>query len=387
MNPLGIYIHIPYCLHKCGYCDFNSHKINVREMEAYKNALLLEIDFYAQKIYAEGEVVSIFLGGGTPTTFPVPYLEEVLERVRAGFKLSEDCEISIEANPATVERGTFEGIRAAGYNRLSVGVQSFDGEELKALDRIHGVEEIHRTVEAARQAGFDNLNIDLMFAIPGQTPASWENNLKEALAKNPEHLSTYNLSIEPETSFYDLQASGKLVMPPDDFQLDLYKHTIDTLESAGYRHYEISNFAKPGKECRHNLLYWENAETLGLGAGASSHIDGSRYKNYAPPERYILEVERSGQAAEEYERLEPRRAIEENIMLGLRLRKGFDIGTLEERFQFSFQDMYGKTLSTLLDQNMITLDHNRLALSRRGLFLADSVILEFFTSEPPGAIG
>jgi len=222
MNSLGLYIHIPYCLHKCGYCDFNSHKINTEEMESYVTALLREMEHYSQGSAGEKQIATIFLGGGTPTTLPIHWLEEILQNIHNRFRVSDNCEITFEANPATVSLEPLQRMRTAGYNRISIGVQSFHEHELKLLDRVHSIEEIHMTVERAREAGFDNLSLDLMFALPHQTMALWEDNLAQALAKNPEHLSTYNLTIEPETAFHTLQAKGKLTLPPDDFQLEYY---------------------------------------------------------------------------------------------------------------------------------------------------------------------
>ena len=377
MNSLGLYIHIPYCLHKCGYCDFNSHKINTEEMESYVTALLREMEHYSQGSAGEKQIATIFLGGGTPTTLPIHWLEEILQNIHNRFRVSDNCEITFEANPATVSLEPLQRMRTAGYNRISIGVQSFHEHELKLLDRVHSIEEIHMTVERAREAGFDNLSLDLMFALPHQTMALWEDNLAQALAKNPEHLSTYNLTIEPETAFHTLQAKGKLTLPHDDFQLEFYKKSIQTLTGAGYQHYEISNFCKPGKQCRHNLIYWNNGDTLGLGAGASSYLNGSRFKNYNLPSRYIREIGIAGTAVEFTEQLEPSRAMGETLMLGLRLRQGMAIPPFEERFQTSFHKTYDRVISSLTEKNLITLDDNRIALSPKGLFLADSVILEF----------
>jgi oxygen-independent coproporphyrinogen III oxidase len=377
MNSLGLYIHIPYCLHKCGYCDFNSHNINTEEMESYVTALFKELRHYTQGPAGEKKIVTIFLGGGTPTTLPIHLLEALLKEIRKHFNVSEDCEITFEANPATVALEPLQRMRSAGYNRISIGVQSFHAHELQLLDRIHSVDEIHWTVDRAKEAGFDNFSLDLMFALPGQTLPQWESNISQALGKNPQHLSTYNLTIEPETAFHKLQSRGKLTLPLDDFQLEFYKKTIQTLTDAGYRHYEISNFCKPGKESRHNLIYWNNGETLGLGAGASSFIDSTRFKNYNLPSRYIREVENRGTAVEFSENLEPCQAMGETLMLGLRLLKGMAIRPFEERFQTSFDAVYGDVVSPLLQKNLITLDKNRIALSPKGLFLADSVILEF----------
>lgn len=376
MDPVGLYIHIPYCLHKCGYCDFNSHPENAAERERYVPALIDEIRHYAPRL--EGRrVATIFFGGGTPTTLPAGDQIRVLKACRRYFDVADDAEITTEANPSTVETENLKCLRAAGINRLSVGVQSFDADELQALDRVHSVEEIHQTVERARRAGFDNLSLDLMFALPGQTRERWQDNLEQAIAKNPEHLSAYNLTIEPGTAFHKLHEAGTLTLPSEDFQLELYQYSIERLAQAGYEHYEISNFAKPGCESRHNTLYWENGEYLGLGAGASSYLDGVRFKNFNTPSYYIERVKSGGHAVQTEEALDARRAMGETLMLGLRLKRGVSIPKFEQRFQVAFEKVFGSVVERLREQELVSVHGDRLALSTRGLYLADSVILEF----------
>jgi oxygen-independent coproporphyrinogen III oxidase len=374
MNP--IYIHIPYCLHKCGYCDFNSHPENREESEIYVSALLSEIEHYAPQL-ADQAVPTVFFGGGTPTLLPPASLDKILSKVKHLFSLTQDCEITIEANPATIKRETLEQIRSSGFNRISIGVQSFDLDELKLLERVHNEEEIHTTVDRARLAGFDNLSLDLMSGLPGQSPEKWQSHLQQAIDKNPDHISAYGLTIEPATSFHKLQERGLLTLPPEETQLEMFQATIKTLQSAGYEQYEISNFSKPGFECRHNLNYWDNGEYLGLGAGASSYLKGERFKNTNLPSRYIREVQAKGSAVESTEKLELLHAMGETIMLGLRCLKGIPIEEFENRFQISFKNVYGKVIDPLLNDGLITLNQNRMALSRKGLFLADSVILKF----------
>jgi len=374
---LGLYIHIPYCIHKCGYCDFNSHPIKHDEMDHYIDALVAEMKHYA-KIYSDTNIIkTIFLGGGTPTTLTVYQLERILRECVKEFKVSPDAEITIEANPATIDIEQMKSIRKTGYNRISIGVQSFDKTELKLLDRAHGPEEVHSTVDCARKAGFDNLSLDLMFAIPNQSLLSWESNLDKALEKNPEHLSTYNLTIEQGTAFSKLQSNGKLIMPEDDHQLELYKKTIERLTKKGLHHYEISNFAQQGKECAHNITYWENKNTLGLGAGASSYINGTRFKNTNLPAHYIRQIKEEKTAVEHSETLEPRQAMGETIMLGLRLLQGISIHQFERRFQVSFINLFKNVIHSLKEKELILIEGDSLRLSPRGLFLADSVILEF----------
>ena len=376
-QPLGLYIHIPYCIHKCGYCDFNSHPIKQDEMNHYIDALVAEMKHYA-KTYSNTNIIrTIFLGGGTPTTLTVYQLERILKECVSEFTVASDAEITIEANPAAIDIEQLKSIRQTGYNRISIGVQSFDKAELKLLDRAHGPEEIHSTVDRARKAGFDNLSLDLMFAVPNQSLSSWESNLNKALEKNPEHLSTYNLTIEQGTAFSKLQSNGKLIMPDDDHQLELYKRTIERLTKKGFHHYEISNFARRGKECKHNITYWENKNTLGLGAGASSYMNGTRFKNINLPAHYIRQVKEKKIAVEHSETLEPRQAMGETIMLGLRLLQGISIHQFEKRFQISFINLFRNIISALKEKELVIIEKDYLRLSQKGLFWADSVILEF----------
>ena len=376
-QPLGLYIHIPYCIHKCGYCDFNSHPIKQDEMDHYIDALVVEMKHYA-KIYTNTNIIkTIFLGGGTPTTLNPFQLERILKECVNEFTIASNAEITIEANPATVGIELMKSIRTMGYNRISIGVQSFDKAELKLLDRAHGPKEIHSTVDCARKAGFDNLSLDLMFAVPNQSLSSWENNLNKALEKNPEHLSTYNLTIEQGTAFSKLQSNGKLIMPDDDHQLELYKKTIERLTKKGFHHYEISNFAHRGKECKHNITYWENKNTLGLGAGASSYMNGTRFKNINLPAHYIRQVKEKKIAVEHSETLEPRQAMGETIMLGLRLLQGISIHQFEKRFQISFINLFRNIISALKEKELVIIEKDYLRLSQKGLFWADSVTLEF----------
>ena len=373
---LGLYLHIPYCLHKCGYCDFNSHPENQLESVHYVEALLKELKFYSTTLKSYN-VPTVFMGGGTPTILPPSQLKKILDTVRQSFNLTPDCEITIEANPATIKLETLQEIHAAGYNRISIGVQSFDEKELQLLERVHNEEEIHSTVHRARSANFENLSMDLMFALPDQSTEKWQSHLKQATAKKPDHLSTYNLTIEPATAFFKLQEKGKLCLPHEDIQLEMYETTIQVLEDAGYSQYEISNFSKPGMESQHNINYWNNGEYLGVGAGASSYLNGERSKNINLPSIYIREIETKASAVDTRERLEPLQAMGETLMLGLRLLKGVSIDVFESRFQVSFQKVYGKAVESLLNQELITFNQNRIALSRKGLFLADSVILKF----------
>jgi oxygen-independent coproporphyrinogen III oxidase len=376
MDPISLYLHIPYCLHKCGYCDFNSHNINEAEMESYVQALLSEME-QAAKGTKDHRVATIFFGGGTPTTLPFTDLARILEACRRNFHVDPEAEITCEANPATIPQADLAQLREAGFNRLSIGVQSFDPEELKRLERVHSVDEVYLTVERARQAKFENLSLDLMSALPGQTVERWQDNLQKAIDLQPDHISAYNLTIEPDTVFYKQQAQGQLKMPPDDFQRELFEITIATLTGAGYEHYEISNYAKPGKQSHHNLNYWVDGEYIGLGAGASSFFNGDRYKNTNLPARYITQIKESKTAVESRETPDRRQRMGEAVMLGLRLRSGLSLSQFKKQFGTPFQEAFGNTVERLEKMGLIELSVDRAALTREGLFLADSVIVEF----------
>ena len=376
MNSIGLYIHIPYCLHKCGYCDFNSHNINESEMESYVQALLSEIE-QAAKDAQNHRVNTIFFGGGTPTTLPFADLARILEACRNHFQVDPEAEITCEANPATIPQTDLSQLREAGFNRLSIGVQSFDPDELKRLERVHSVDEIYLTVERARQAKFKNLSLDLMFGLPGQTVERWQDNLQQALGLQTDHISAYNLTIEPDTVFYKQQSQGQLTMPPDDFQRELFEITIATLTGAGYEHYEISNYAKPGNQSRHNLNYWVDGEYIGLGAGASSFFNGDRYKNTNLPSRYITQINETQTAVESRETPDPRQRMGEAVMLGLRLRNGLNLATFEQQFGTSFHATFGDTIEKFKRMDLLEIRGGRAALTYEGLFLADSVIIEF----------
>ena len=379
MDPIGLYLHIPYCLHKCGYCDFNSHNINEAEMESYVQALLMEMEQTA-KAAKDRRVDTIFFGGGTPTTLPFADLARILDACREQFEVDPLAEITCEANPATIPQADLAQLREAGFNRLSIGVQSFDPDELKRLERVHSVDEVYLTIERARQAEFDNLSLDLMFGLPGQTAKLWKSNLQKAIDLNPDHLSAYNLTIEPETTFYKQQTQGKLTMPSDDFQRELFEIAIDTLTKAGYEHYEISNYAKPGKQCRHNLNYWKYGEYLGLGAGATSTLEGERFKNINLPSRYITQIHETRTAVESRETPDQWQRRIEAVMLGLRLREGMSLSRFEEQFEISLENAFGVSIEGTNDGPQMGLPlhlevHNGyLFLTREGLFLADSMI-------------
>ena len=273
-NPLQLYIHIPYCIHKCHYCDFNSHVRTQPDWQAYQQALIAELNFWAQQEqFQNRELHSIFFGGGTPSLAPASLIAKLLEHAQNLFSFGNNIEISLEANPGTVDMQAFQGFYQAGINRLSMGVQSLDHRELQWLERIHQSDEVYQAFAAARKAGFDNINLDFMYGLPQQTLEQWQQSLNAALQFNPEHLSCYQLTIEPHTKLAARHASSPYKLPDDETSLAFFHHTRERLAQAGYHAYEISNFAKPDKYCRHNDGYSLYHDYIGIGAGASGKWD------------------------------------------------------------------------------------------------------------------
>jgi oxygen-independent coproporphyrinogen-3 oxidase len=326
--PLAIYIHTPFCPSKCGYCDFNSYAMQGEIMERTTRAIVAEIE---RSPVRGRPAKTIFFGGGTPTYLEERQLLSILEAVLKAHPPIEGCEITSESNPGTADAAKYKAMRQAGFNRISLGAQSFLDEDLIRLERVHKADEIGRAVGLARDAGFENLNLDLMFALPHQSVAAWRKNLDRALELQPEHLSLYCLTIEPNTSFYKKHLRGQLHLPDDEAQVTMYEECLDRLSANGFEQYEISNFARPGRECRHNLCYWRGEEYAGYGPGAVGCLSGSRYTNLKHPERYCAAVERGEPLTFESETLDQDKRRTESIMLGLRLNTGIAVNDLDPR--------------------------------------------------------
>lgn len=326
--PIAVYVHTPFCPTKCGYCDFNSYAMSGDVMARTSAATVAEIE---RSPWKGRPAKTIFFGGGTPTYLPVAQLVAILDAVRRVHPPLPDAEITSEANPGTVDAKRFGAMRAAGFNRISLGAQSFRDADLVRLGRVHRSGEIERAVLAARAAGFDNVNVDLMFALPGQTVRAWKENLRRALDLQTDHLSLYGLTLEPNTPFYKEHLRGTLVLPDDEAQVAMYDAACEATAARGLKQYEISNFARPGAECRHNLVYWHGEEYAAYGPGAVGCVARDkdpgallRYTNLKHPSRYCTAIERGESAAFDRERVgEDVRRIE-RVMLGLRLNEGFE---------------------------------------------------------------
>ena len=379
LKPLSFYLHVPFCARHCAYCDFNVYVDRVQSglVEQTVEATRTDIRRSAFALKDSYRIETIFFGGGTPTYLSGEALACLLQTIRDEFEVAPDSEISSEANPGSSDYYKFEAMRMAGFNRLSIGVQAFDNGLLKNLDRHHSVDEAKQALKTARSAGFENLSLDLMFGLPGQTLSHWEETLETALGFQTEHLSLYALTLEPGTRFERLHRGGKLVLPEEDDELEMYESAISTLITAGYDHYEVSNFAKPGFRARHNLTYWRNGEYLGVGPGAVSYLEGARFKREKLPAKYISKIDSAADLYVESESLKPLETLGETIMLGLRLREGVSLSALEARFKTDPLQLYSERIEDLEERGLLEKTDDLIRLTHKGLLLANIASGEF----------
>lgn len=384
-RPLSIYIHIPFCVRKCLYCDFLSAPASGETMEAYASCLCREIEA-AGKLYPDHEVRTVFFGGGTPSILKKERICQIMEALRRAFSLAEDAEITIEVNPGTVDADKLAAYYAAGINRLSIGVQSLQENELQALGRIHSTEDFFQTYSMAIKSGFNNINVDLMSAIPEQTLESCQDTLRQLLSldRPPSHISAYSLIIEEGTPFYE----NTPVLPDEKMDRLFYKITNDILKAAGYHRYEISNYAREGCECRHNRVYWERGEYLGFGIGAASLMQETRFSNIRDLQTYLKLL--SGEAADgpstgqltehlrqEVSHLTEREQMEEFMFLGLRLTEGVSKKRFFKTFGKKFTDIYPGISEKLIREGLLVQEGDRLKLTELGLDVSNRVMAEF----------
>jgi oxygen-independent coproporphyrinogen-3 oxidase len=367
-EPLAVYIHWPFCHSKCPYCDFNSHVRERIDAARWKEALLADLDHHADLIPGR-EVGSVFFGGGTPSLMSPETVAALLERVRACWTVAPDIEVTLEANPNSAEAGRFRAFAAAGVNRLSLGVQALDPAALRMLGRAHDRSEAIAAIEHARDS-FARFSFDLIYARPGQSLAAWRRELDEALMLAGDHLSVYQLTIEPGTAFATMQRLGELVVPAEEEAAALFETTQDRLAARGLPAYEISNHARPGAECRHNLAYWRYQDYVGIGPGAHGRLTMGEVK-YATrqarlPERWLAAVEKGGTGIEEMVPIDRDSAVEEMLMMGLRLTEGVARGPLERAAGPSLEVLFGDKLAPLVEGGFLALDSDRLAATAAG---------------------
>lgn len=375
-----MYIHIPFCARKCAYCDFLSGPATASVQKRYVEQLVEEISCQSAH-YPGWKVISVYLGGGTPSLLEPKEISSIMEAVRSRFDVAEEAEVTIEVNPGTVNMEKLKAYLDGGINRISIGLQSSDDRELKSLGRIHTYDEFLKTYGRVRQAGFTNVNIDLMSALPGQTLASWNLTLKKAAMLKPEHISAYSLMIEEGTPFYDRYHAHPELLPGEDEEREMYYAAKQFLREQGYERYEISNYAKPGLECRHNIGYWTGAEYLGLGLGASSYVRGTRFRNEANLEIYLNlrmgEKETDSLLHQDVIRLSDKEKMEEFMFLGLRMIKGVSTDEFMKRFKVDMWDVYGEVLNKLAGNRLIEIHGSVVRLSDFGIDISNYVLSEF----------
>ena len=371
----GIYVHIPYCHSKCAYCDFLSFPSGAKTQRMYAQRLMEDIGVMGKR-YGEIPVETIFIGGGTPSVPDSGLIVEIMEHVRHAFHVADGAEISMEANPGTVTREKLTDYRKAGINRLSFGLQSANDRELKLLGRIHTWAEFLESFMLARECGFANLNIDLMSALPGQTCESWKETLSRVTDLDPEHISAYSLIIEEGTPFGERYGSeeGRKLLPDEDSEREMYHETKRFLKDCGYERYEISNYAKPGRECRHNIGYWTGVPYLGLGLGASSYLDGCRFTVNPDMKQYL--EEKPGMFAD-IEKLTKKDMEEEFFYVGLRMTAGVSLSEFERRFGISAKEVYPGLMETFVKEKAAHFEGDRFVLTDYGLDVSNYIMAQF----------
>ena len=370
-KPTSAYVHIPFCTQICYYCDFSKVFIKNQPVDSYLAHLLEEFRFYdIQKLR------TLYIGGGTPTALSAPQLEVLLDGLTKNLDLSVLEELTIEANPGDLDADKIAVLKNSAVNRVSLGVQTFDNKMLKKIGRSHLEKDIYENIDRLKLAGFDNISIDLIYALPGQTMEQVKENVAKAIGLDIPHMSLYSLILENHTVFMNRMRRGKLPLPKEELEAEMFEYIIAELERAGFEHYEISNFSKIGFESRHNLMYWDNAEYYGIGAGASGYVNGVRYKNHGPIRHYLSAVE-EGNARITEEHLSQKEQMEEEMFLGLRKKSGVSMARFEEKFGRSFDELYGEIVRDLVQKGLMQIEGDRVRMTKRGLFLGDTVAERF----------
>ncbi len=381
---LELYLHIPFCVRKCDYCDFLSMPANEELRRHYVDCLMEEIKQKAA-LCREYQVTSVFFGGGTPSILPGVQIWELMEVLRSCFQICEDAEVTVECNPGTLTRQKLIYYKMAGVNRLSIGLQSANNQELQRLGRIHSYEEFLDSFGQARAMGFKNINVDLMSALPGQKQEDWINTLNKVLAVRPEHISAYSLMVEEGTPFYERygederrreQGEPPLYLPSEEMEREMYLSTQELLRNKGYVRYEISNYAFPGRECRHNIGYWKLTPYLGLGLGSSSFLEAVRFSNTKDLKTY-LSGENFSQEDCAYVFLDKRQRMEEFMFLGLRMMEGISRSLFQQMFGIKLEAVYGNVLEQLQQQGLLKQQEGRVALTEAGISVSNYVLSEF----------
>lgn len=375
-RPTSAYIHIPFCTQICYYCDFSKVFIQNQPVDDYLVALMEEVRFYNLP-----PLKTLYIGGGTPSALSAKQLDYLLTNLEQVLDLSQVEEFTIEANPGDLTDEKIAVLQSSKCNRVSLGVQTFDNRMLKKIGRSHNQSQIYETISALKAAGFQNISIDLIYALPGQTMEQVRDNVARALELDIPHMSLYSLILENHTVFMNRQRRGHLHLPNEDMESDMFEYILQELERNGFEHYEISNFTKPGFESRHNLMYWDNAEYFGLGAGASGYLAGMRYRNRGPIQHYLKSIREKGHARLHEEHLSQAEQMEEEMFLGLRKKAGVSIAGFEAKFETSFEKRYGQVVTELRAEGLIQEENGFIRMTKKGLFLGDTVAERFIIGE------
>ena len=369
----SVYIHIPFCATKCYYCAFNTYTFHKEQAKAYLTALRTEMELYASET---DPLQTVFIGGGTPSILSANALAQLFTDIQQHFQIIPDAEITVECNPGTVDSEKLSVMRDYGVNRLSFGLQAMQDETLKQLGRIHTVTEFLESYHLARENGFENINIDLIFALPNQKMEAWHHTLNEVISLDPAHISAYNLVMEQDTPFYEWWQAGELHLPTEDTEADMFQYTIKTLTAYGYTHYEICNFARPDHYAKHNLVYWNNQPCIGLGAGACGYVNGVRYTNIRGIAPYINKLSKRNKPIADTEHLTGHAEKAETLMLALRKREGISLEDYQNRFGEEIEAAFKDSLKKWIDLQLLERTTTHLRLTHRGLFLANEVFIE-----------
>ncbi|WP_438763611.1 radical SAM family heme chaperone HemW [Enterococcus sp. AZ194] len=378
-SKISAYIHIPFCEHICYYCDFNKVFIEGQPVDTYIEKMLLEIELL-KKNYPSQDTKTIYIGGGTPTSLSVKQLDYLLKGVRERLPFDESNEFTVEANPGDLTQEKLQVMKNYGVNRLSMGVQTFDNQLLKKIGRKHTAEDVYQTMNFLEKEDFQNVSIDLIYALPGQTLESFRDTLTRALALDLPHYSLYSLILENKTMFMNWVRQGRLELPDQETESQMFEETIEAMELAGRHQYEVSNFALPEKESQHNLIYWNNEQYYGIGAGASGYLGQTRYKNHGPIKHYLNPLEIGELPVVETEELSQKNQMEEEMFLGLRKKVGVSTEVFYKKYQIELQSVYGKVLKELQDDNLIIEENGFVKLTKKGLFIGNQVFEKFLLS-------
>ncbi|MDK0625482.1 radical SAM family heme chaperone HemW [Clostridium perfringens] len=375
MDKISLYIHIPFCAQKCLYCDFPSFARKDHLRKAYIEALNKEIISLREK-HNNLEINTIFIGGGTPSVLEADELECLLKEV-AKLNMAKDIEYSMECNPGNLTEEKLEVMKKYGVNRISMGLQAKQDNLLKGLGRIHNYKTFKENFLLAKKVGFNNINVDLMFGLPNQRLNEWEETLREIISLEPAHISAYSLIIEEGTAFYNLYENDKLKLPTEEEERKMYHLAKEILEENGFNQYEISNYAKEGKECRHNLAYWNMDNWIGVGSAAASYINGKRIKNISSVEEYINSINEKGEAVEEIINNSKNDNMEEFMFMGLRKINGIDENEFKKRFSMNINDVYGEILNKYIDEGLLIRESGRIFLSEKGIEISNVIMADF----------